>query len=168
MSKSGTYTFTTRLKTVHGSFTHTIIVVPDDIMDKLPEKGRVRAKGTFNKTPFALGIQYKKDGTRYFMVSAQLRRQAKLASGDPVDVSFRLVDAKVVDIPEELEAVLEQDDKAMKVWQTFTPGLQRGLAHYVNSVKNVDSRVKRALEIMEKAKYRQLHAQKNSKGKKGE
>jgi hypothetical protein len=38
--------------------------------------------------------------------------------------------------------------------------LQRGLAHYVNAVKNVDSRIKRALEIMEKAKYGQLHAQK--------
>jgi len=166
MPKAKTYSFETTLKTVHGSFTHTIIVVPDEIIDSLPVKGRVRAKGTFNKTPIALAIQHKKDGTRFFMVSAQLRRQMKIGSGDRVKVSFWLVDSDVVDVPEELTAVLDQDEAAMKVWKTFTPGLQRGLAHYVNSVKNVDSRVKRALEIMKKAKHRQLHAQKSTKGKK--
>ena len=166
MTKVKTYSFETRLKTVHGSFTHTIIVVPDKIMASLPVKGRIRTKGTMNKTPFALAIQYKKDGSRYFMVSAQLRRQAKLGSGDPVKVKFWLVDPDVVDLPEELQAVLEQDTEALKKWNTFTKGLQRGLTHYVNSVKNVDSRIKRALEIMEKAKYGQLHAQKTVKEKK--
>ena len=166
MTKVKTYSFETRLKTVHGSFTHTIIVVPDKIMASLPVKGRIRTKGTMNKTPFALAIQYKKDGSRYFMVSAQLRRQAKLGSGDPVKVKFWVVDPDVVDLPEELQAVLEQDTEALKKWNTFTKGLQRGLTHYVNSVKNVDSRIKRALEIMEKAKYGQLHAQKTVKEKK--
>ena len=166
MAKVKTYSFETRLKTVHGSFTHTIIVVPDKIMASLPVKGRIRTKGTMNKTPFALAIQYKKDGSRYFMVSAQLRRQAKLGSGDPVKVKFWVVDPDVVDLPEELQAVLEQDIEALKKWNAFTKGLQRGLAHYVNSVKNVDSRIKRALEIMEKAKYGQLHAQKTAKEKK--
>lgn len=166
MAKEKIYTFETRLKTIHRSFTHTIIVVPDTIIDALPVKGRVRTKGTINKTPFALAIQHKKDGTRYLMVSAQLRKEAKIGSGDPLKVTFWIVDPDVVDIPEELLAVLEQDEIAMKVWEGFTPGLQRGLAHYVNTVKNIDSRIKRALEIMEKAKFGQLHAQKYPKGQK--
>ncbi len=165
MAKEKVYTFDTRLKTVHGSFTHTIIVVPDKIISSLPIKGRVRTKGMINKTPFALAIQHKKDGSRYFMVSGQLRREAKIGSGDPVKVRFWLVDPDRVDIPEELQAVLDQDVEALKRWKTFTPGLQRGLAHYVNAVKNVDSRIKRAMEIMEKAKYGQLHAQKTAKKK---
>lgn len=160
MAKEKTYRFETRLLTVHGSFTHTILVVPDEIIDSLPLKGRVRTKGTINKTPFALAIQHKKDGSRFFMVSAQLRRTAKIGSGDQVSVSFWLVDPDVVDVPEELRAVLDQDVEGLKLWNTFTPGVQRGLAHYVNSVKNVDSRIKRAMEIVEKAKYRQLHFQK--------
>ncbi|MCB0492381.1 MAG: DUF1905 domain-containing protein [Cyclobacteriaceae bacterium] len=160
MAKEKTYRFETRLITVHGSFTHTILVVPDEIIDSLPLKGRVRTKGTINKTPFALAIQHKKDGSRFFMVSAQLRRTAKIGSGDLVSVIFWLVDPDVVDVPEELRAVLDQDVEGLKLWNTFTPGVQRGLAHYVNSVKNVDSRIKRAIEIVEKAKYRQLHFQK--------
>jgi hypothetical protein len=160
MAKEKTYRFETRLITVHGSFAHTILVVPDEIIDSLPLKGRVRTKGTINKTPFALAIQHKKDGSRFFMVSAQLRRTAKIGSGDLVSVIFWLVDPDVVDVPEELRAVLDQDVEGLKLWNTFTPGVQRGLAHYVNSVKNVDSRIKRAIEIVEKAKYRQLHFQK--------
>lgn len=155
-----TFQFETRLKTVHGSFTHTILVVPDEIIDALPVKGRVRTEGTMNKTPFALAIQHKKDGSRFFMVSAQLRRTAKIGSGDLVKVSFRIVDPDKVDVPEELQAVLDQDPEGLKLWESFTPGVQRGLSHYVNSVKNVDSRIKRALEIVEKSKFRQLHFQK--------
>lgn len=165
MTRSKKYNFETRLKTVHGSFTHTIVVVPDEIIDQLP-KGRIRTKGTFNKTPFALAIQHKKDGSRYFMVSAQLRKEAKIGSGDSVKVTFWIVDPDTVDVPEELQAVLDQDEIAKKKWDSFTPGIQRGLSHYVNSVKNVDSRIKRAIEIMEKAKYGQLHVQKNAPKKK--
>jgi len=165
MAKEKVYTFETRLKRVHDSHVDTIIVVPDKIIKSLPVEGRVRTKGTFNKTPFALAIQFKKDGTRYFSFSASLRRKARLGSGDPVKVRFWIVDPDEVDVPEELQAVLGQDLEAMKAWKSFTPGLQRGLAHYVNAVKNVDSRIKRALEIMEKAKYGQLHAQKMAKKK---
>ncbi|MEQ8425374.1 MAG: YdeI/OmpD-associated family protein [Cyclobacteriaceae bacterium] len=163
MAKKKIYTFQTRLKTVRHAMVRTIIVVPDDIIEALPIKGRIRTKGTFNKTPFALAIQFMKDGTRYFSISASLRREAKIGSGDPVKVSFWLVDPDKVEVPEELQAVLDQDEAANKVWKTFTPGLQRGLIHYISSVKNVDSRIKRAIQIMEKAKLGQLHAQKTAK-----
>lgn len=165
MPKEKVYTFETRLKRVHDRHVNNIIVVPDKIIKSLPVEGRIRTKGTFNKTPFALAIQFKKDGSRYFSVSAGLKRAAKLGSGDPVKVRFWIVDPDKVDVPEELQAVLDQDKDAMKTWKSFTPGLQRGLAHYVNTVKNIDSRIKRAIEIMEKAKHRQLHAQKTAKKK---
>ncbi|MEQ8302817.1 MAG: YdeI/OmpD-associated family protein [Cyclobacteriaceae bacterium] len=159
------FRFSTRLETFHRSFTHTAIIVPDEVMAQLPPKGIIRTKGTFNKTPFALAIQHRKDGARFFMVSAQLRREAMIQSGDPVNVEFWQVDSNLVDVPEELQAVIDQDEEAEKLWKTFTPATQRGLSHYVNSVKNVDSRIKRALEIVEKVKYKQLHFQKMKKDK---
>ena len=166
MAVNKKYNFETRLKLIQGSFAHTILVVPEEIIDSLPIKGRVRTKGTMNKTAFSLAIQYKKDGTRFLMVSAQLRRSAKIRAGDKVKVCFWLVDPDKVDVPEELQAVLDQDDEAMRMWTSFTPGIQRGLSHYVNSVKNVDSRIKRAFEIVEKSKARQLHFQKAKTNKK--
>ncbi len=82
------FSFSTRLETFHRSFTHTAIIIPAEILEQLPSKGRIRTKGTFNKTPFALAIQHRKDGARFFMVSAQLRREAKIQSGDPGKVEF--------------------------------------------------------------------------------
>lgn len=154
--------FRGKLSPFKGTFLNTVIYLPENIVKALP-KGRVRTKGTINGAPFALAPQYKKDGSRFFSVSAALRKAAMIKEGDAVEVKFRLVDAETVDIPEEFEAVLEQDDEARNVWDTFTNGMQRSLIHYVTSVKNVDSRIKRSLELMEKAKTRSLSFQKSKK-----
>jgi hypothetical protein len=153
------FRFTTTLVAVKGSLMPVVIFLPQEITEALP-KGRVRTKGTINGIPFALAPQYKKDGSRFFSINTAIRRAAKIKVGDKVEVQFKLVDFEKVDIPEELEAVLAQDDRAMEAWETFTIGMQRSLIHYVTSVKNVDSRIKRALAIMEKAKTRSLTVQK--------
>jgi len=151
--------FRSKLSPIKGTFLNTVIYLPKDIVNALP-KGRVRTKGTINGAAFALAPLYKKDGSRFFTVSAALRKAAKIKEGDAVEVNFRLVDPKIVDMPEELEVVLEQDEEAKKIWDTFTKGMQRSLIHYVTSVKNVDSRIKRSLELVEKAKTRSLNFQK--------
>ena len=68
-------------------------------------------------------------------------------------------DPTIVELPEELIEVLAQDEEGNKIWQTFKPGMQRSLAYYVNSVKNTDSRIKRALELLHKAKTNTLFSQ---------
>ncbi len=145
------YKFTAPLSEITELLVHTVIYLPDNVMKKLPQK-RVRVKGKMNGSPFSLAVQYRKSGKSFFMVSAPLRRAAKIKPGDKVVVEFSLVDPEKVELPEELEAVLAQDDEGMREWSKITPGLQRSLAHYVFSVKNVDSRIKRALFLINKVK----------------
>ena len=161
-ARSGTFYFEARLSDIDGRFIKTAIFLPENIIRKLP-KGRIRVKGTFNEAPFALAVQNLKDGSRYFSVGAPLRRAAKMKLGDTVRVNFKIVDADKLDIPEELEAVLSQDDDARKAWQKLTTGYQRSLIHYVTSVKNVDSRIKRALDLLNRAKAGLLHGQKKAR-----
>lgn len=156
------FSFETRLSEIENAFIKTAIFLPQDVVVKLP-KGRVRVEGTFNGTPFALAVLHLKDGSRYFSVSAPLRRAARIKVGDKVQVKFKIVDPDKINIPEELEAVLEQDEDARKAWDKLTRGYQRGLIHYVTSVKNVDSRIKRAIDLMERAKTGQLYGQKNAR-----
>lgn len=162
-SKS-TFSFKGTLSSVKGSMMPSVIFLPEEIVEALPP-GKIRTRGTLNGVPFALAPQYKKGGIRFFSVNAALRKAARISTGDQVDVTFRLVDASVIEMPEELEAVLAQDDKAMAVWNTFPLGLQRSLVHYIASVKNIDSRIKRSLQMMEKAKAGLLHSQKANKDK---
>ena len=156
--KEKSYQFTATLEAVHEALKSTVVFLPEAIVKKLPA-GRIRTKGTMNGAPFDLAVQYKKDGSRYFTVGGILRRAAKLKEGDRVTVVFHLTDPDKLGIPEELDAVLEQDDEFRKVWDTFTLGYQRSLVYDITSVKNSDSRIKRALEIAGKAKIRALSGQ---------
>lgn len=132
--------------------------MPEKVLKQLPT-GRLRLKGFLNQAPIDLAIQYRKSGPGFIMVSKVLARQAKVKSGDVVTVEFQLADPNKIELPEELKAVLAQDEQAMEEWKKLTPGLQRSLSYYVKSVKNVDSRIKRALEMMEKIKLGKLYIQ---------
>ena len=161
MARKMTFRFQTTLSPIDSVFMKSAIFLPQEVIHELP-KGRIRVKGTFNGAPFALAAQHLKDGSRYFSVSGPLRKAARIKIGDPVAVYFKVVDPDKVDIPEELDAVLSQDPLALQAWEKLTTGYQRSLIHYVTSVKNVDSRIKRALDLLERAKRGLLQGQRNS------
>lgn len=158
------FQFRTTLSSVKGKFISTVIFLPPEIVEALPE-GRLRMKGTFNGAPVALGVQNMKGGRKYFSVSAPLRKAAGVRAGDMVDVRFKLVDPDELEVPEELAAVLEQDTAGKGAWDTLTRGYQRSIIHYITSVKNIDSRIKRAIELVEKAKAGLLTVQKRKGNK---
>lgn len=135
--------------------------MPEKTLEELNHPKRIRIEGTINGTPFNLAIQNIKDGRRFLMVGNTLRKEAKIKAGDKVEVTFTLADLDEIKLPEELMEVLEQDPEGKAVFSQFTPGLQRSLAHCI-SVKNVDSRIKRALELMHKAN-RNIACSKNRK-----
>lgn len=158
--KEQIYKFTGRLEALDAVGTYQGIFIPDEIMESLPQAKRYRVKGLINKTPFSLAINSIKGGIKYFSIGKPLKSACKIRQGEEVQVSFHLVDINVVDLPEELIEVLAQDEEGNKIWQSFKPGMQRSLAYYVSSVKNTDSRIKRAFEIIDKAKTRRLYSQK--------
>jgi hypothetical protein len=148
--RSPAFKFHAPLSEVEATLISTVIYIPASVMRKLPAS-RVRVKGKMNGAPFALAVQYRKSGKSFFIVSRPLRKAAGIRPGDVVTVEFRIVSDEV-EIPEVLHEVLAQDPDGQTGWNKLTKGLQRGLCHYVNSVKNVDSRIKRALYLVEKIK----------------
>ena len=157
-SSKKSFSFSSILEPVEGVLAQAAIFLPIAVINNL-STGRLRVKGTLNKTPFELGIQYKKDGGRFFVVSLILRKAANIKIGDTVDVKFKLVDAEKVELPEELEAVLAQDEDGHKAWGKVTPGVQRGIIHYITSTKNIDLRIKRSIQMVNRAKTGTLHTQ---------
>lgn len=160
VKKEKVYKFTGQPEAIGAVSTHYGIIIPEEILATLPEAKRYRVKGFINKTPFALAINSLRGGFKYFAVGSPLRKACKIRQGEEVEVSFYLVDPNLVELPDELIEVLAQDEEGNNLWQSFTPGLQRSLAYYVQSVKNTDSRIKRSLELIHKAKTRTLFSQK--------
>jgi hypothetical protein len=152
------FQFSGKLVELKGTFSYAAVLVPKTLLSQMPE-GRLRVKGQLNHVPIDLAIQYRVSGPRFIMVSKLLARKAHVKIGDAVTVSFKLTNPKKVEIPEELAAVLAQDEESLAAWKKLTPGLQRSLCYYVNSVKNVDSRIKRSFEMVNKIKTGQLYLQ---------
>ncbi|MCW5910762.1 MAG: DUF1905 domain-containing protein [Cyclobacteriaceae bacterium] len=151
MVKKQRFSFEARLVEYEDTLVSAVVEIPADILKKLP-KGRVRVEGKLNEVAFNLAIQFKKNGARYLSISQAMRRSAKVKPGGKVKVSFQVVDPDKLELPEEMEAVLAQDDEGAKLWSKLTVGLQRSLVHYINSTKNVDLRIERALYLMNKVK----------------
>lgn len=151
MAKKQNFSFETRLAEYKNMLVSTVVEIPVDVVTKLPA-GRVRVEGKLNQIPFNLAIQSKKNGPKYLSVSQTMRKSAGVKPGDRVKVSFAIVDPDKLDLPEEMQEVLAQDAEGAKKWNKLTVGLQRSLVHYINSSKNVDVRIERALFLINKVK----------------
>lgn len=147
------FSFRANLERLPNNLSYTALFLPYEIVAYLPEKGRVRVEGKINDiTPFNLAILNLKEGPKYLMIGSQLRKEAKIKEGDLVQVSFQLVDAELLDIPEEFQEVLLLDEVAAFIFNSFTTGYKRSLMHYITSAKSIDTRIKRSLELTTKIK----------------
>lgn len=151
-TKSKIFKFSGHLQPLSGTLAYYGLFIPDDVLSEIPAKGRQRVNGKLNGHDFDLAIQNVKGGLRYFTISKALRKEAKIALSDLIHAEFYLVDGSIVELPEELIAVLEQDEIGNEIWQKLSAGYQRSLIHYINSTKNIDLRIKRSIYLVNKAK----------------
>lgn len=154
MSTKMNYTFSGVLQAVEIGFIKNVVFIPREIIVSLP-RGRKRVTGLMNGAPFSLSIQYQKNGTQFFPVSNSLREAAAIKPGDPVKVVFTLLD-NGSELPAEHETRLSHDDDAGRVWNGFSAGLQKSLKHYVHTARNLDSRIRKSFEWVEKSKARSM------------
>jgi hypothetical protein len=163
MQMKTTFTFTSILESVNFNSISTAVFLPHHIIVELP-KGKIRVSGIINGAPFSLAIQYRKDGSRYFSVGAPLRKAAKIQAGDKVNVSFRILDLQNVELPESFEYLSREGTSANTILP-LSDGTKKFLATYIAEVKNIDSRIRRAVETVKKGKAAVMQAQQNKKNR---
>jgi hypothetical protein len=147
--------FKSVLEALDEKMAHHLIAVPEEIARPFIQgKGAPRIFCSVHggaEFPCALNPRH---GRYVIIASKQMIKKNKLLMGVPFIVSIRHDPENGLGLPEELSEVLVQDETALKAYQALNDGHKRGLIHYVNQVKSVDSRIKRSLEIMEKIKER--------------
>ena len=117
---------------------------------------------TVNRAPISDG-----QGGRWIMVSKDLMKSLGKGVGAMVTVTIAPdPNPDAVELPEELEAVIEQDEEFARFFNAQTPGKKRGYVIYVSGAKTVDTRIKRSLEIAYKAKHGLLYSQQMEKKRK--
>jgi hypothetical protein len=92
-------------------------------------------------------------GTYFILVNKAQLEQLGLCVGDKVTVNLETDQSTYgMEMPPELEACFEQDEAGSTYFHALSPGKQRSLMYLVASVKNVDSRIRKSLALLDHLK----------------
>lgn len=85
----------------------------------------------------------------FLLLNQQVVKKLGLSLQDEVEVKMEKDTSEYgMEMPEELQEAMNQDPTATEYFRQLTPGKQRNLIYLVSKVKNVQSRVNKALAIM--------------------
>lgn len=147
-----TFSFTSLLHdSGYGCYFH----VPEPIGAELKEAfGGRRAICTLSTGfEFHCAVMPRKSGGHTITVGKKLRKRGALEAGEMYEIVLSRDESEYqMEMPEELKAVLETDPEAMTRFKALTPGKQRGIMHLVGEAKRVDTRINRALKVVENLK----------------
>ncbi|WP_421879896.1 YdeI/OmpD-associated family protein [Marinoscillum sp.] len=124
--------------------------VPLAIAEQFIDGDQKRVKCTINNSKtISSGLMPFRDYW-YILINQTLKKELGLEIGDEVHVSLEKDTSQYgMDMPEELRTCLDQDPLADTYFHKLTPGKQRNLIYIVSKVKSVDSRINKALAIIE-------------------
>jgi hypothetical protein len=89
-------------------------------------------------------------GDFFINLNKERRVQLELAADVPFEVTLAKDDSKYgAPMPEELEVLLEQDEEGSHYFHQLTPGRQRSLIHLVAKPKQSDTRLRKAVVIVD-------------------
>ncbi len=138
------------------------VVVPPDVAAAVLGAGSRRVLVTIAGETLRRALQTRidEDGGRshLVMISAAVLHDFGLREGVFLTLSVAPdPDPDRIDIPDELLVALDLDPEASARFETFTPGRQRSMAHYVSSAKRPETREKRALDLATKLRTYTLY-----------
>ncbi|MFD2570316.1 YdeI/OmpD-associated family protein [Spirosoma soli] len=141
-----------QLEKRQGGYYH--LIIDADIVKQFEKQRATRLKCLIDqKVSFSCGLNHLGDGNFYIIVATQQLKKLGKQLGDTVvfDI-FEDPNPLGVDIPEVLQVLLEQDDDARKTFDGLTDGKKRSLIYTINSVKDLDKQVSKALTFLNERK----------------
>lgn len=153
MTTEKNYSFSGVVESVAFGKIKTAIFVPHHITLALPA-GRVKARGIINGVPFSVSILFRRNRGRFFPLNSRLSTAARLDLGSAAAITFSLIPKERVELPDGRETILTEQDKNRKVLRVKPAAEQTIIARYVEAVKNIDSRVRRAFEQVGKGRMK--------------
>jgi hypothetical protein len=130
------------------------LIVPNEIARTFLDEGVKRVVCTLGGVAeFQCALMPKGDGSHFINVNKKLREKLKLKLGDVVAVSLRKDESPYgLPMPEEMQELLELDDDGNRLFHDLTPGKQRTLLYIVGSAKTSETRLKRAVVVIDHLK----------------
>ena len=130
------------------------IPIPEPIAQIFLSQGDRRVVCRLNDAvEFQCALMPKGDGSYFININKKLRDKLGLKLGMQVQASLRKDDSEYgLPMPEELAELLQQDEDGNALFHALTPGKQRTLLYIVGSPKTSDTRLRRAIVVVEHLK----------------
>ena len=127
------------------------INVPDKIGDALKKKEISRLIVTYNGTEKAFCAFMPATEKGYWLtINKEIRKKLKLDIGHEVTAVIEPDNSKYgIPLPEEMEELLLQDELGRSLFHKLTPGKQRSLLWMVGKPKTTNTRLKKAVAVIE-------------------
>ena len=140
--------FNTRLWSYH-------IKVPLDIAEKFIDGKDKRVLCSINGgEAMHCGLMPAGDGVYFININKEVRKKYGLELGMNCEVHLEKDHSEYgMPFPEELEAVLAEDENGKAYFDKLTPGKKRNLIYIVNKVKDSDKRIEKSIIIIEHLKH---------------
>lgn len=130
-----------------------IVIIPKGIIDKMGGLN-TRLLCSVNGFPeFHCGLVAHGDGCGYISINKKRMKDFNIDLGDEVSLELRHDGSKYgMEMPEELEALLEQDHQGALLFEALSDGKKRYIIHYVASVKSSQLKIDRAIMLINNLK----------------
>ena len=133
------------------------VKVPESVTACFLKENHKRVICTLNgKVTFQAALMPNRNGCHFININKQTRDKLKLKIGSEVCVKLKKDESKYgLPLPEEMEVLMQQDPEGDKLFHALTPGKQRSLLYIIGKPKRSETRLKKAVVIMEHLKVNQ-------------
>lgn len=130
------------------------LLIPAEIVQYFGGKLNIRFFCKINDfEAFQCGLVSLGKGEAYISINKKRMKAFNLVDGDIVEVLLEIDESEYgMTMAEELEEILFQDEEGYRRFQNLSPGKQRYIIHYVNSVMSSELRIDRALLLINNLK----------------
>lgn len=126
------------------------VVVPTPIATQFLDQKNRRVIVTYNDSiPYHQALMPDGNGGFFLTVNKEIRKSLELHEGMDITISIRKDHSKYgMAMPEEFSELLKLDIEGSNIFHALTLGKQRTLIHLVAKNKGSDTRIKKALVIL--------------------
>ena len=127
-----------------GDTSWAFVILPREVSEKLPRRGRTTVKGTINGQHFQATLEPDGQLSHWLQISSALREAAGAAVGDSVTLELTPVEKEPEpDLPADFQEALAATPEARKVWNETTTLARLDWIHWITSAKQLKTRAKR-------------------------
>jgi Domain of unknown function (DUF1905)/Bacteriocin-protection, YdeI or OmpD-Associated len=119
------------------------LTIPAEVVNQFEQKRQTRLLCTIEeKYTFQCGLNHLGDGNFFIIIGSQKMKDIGRKLGDKIRFEIKQDPNPLgVDIPEVLEAMLEQDDALKSIFENLSLGKQRSVIFAIQKIKSIDKQI---------------------------